>query len=431
MLQCKCGIYRLKENFNMKYTYRHTLYASYLGYITQAIINNLAPLLFVTFQKEFHISLEQIGLLISFNFAVQIATDLAAVKYVDKIGYRKAAVIAHVLSFSGIVALAVFPFLFLNPYLGLISAMFISAVGGGLLEVLISPIVESLPGEEKASAMSLLHSFYCWGHVAVVILSTAWFLLLGMDRWFFLPFFWAVIPLLNTFLFAKVPMRVLVEEEKRVPLRKLFTRKFFWLFFVLMVCSGASEQSMSQWASLFAETGLGVSKTLGDLLGPCAFAILMGSVRTFYGIKGAGINLEKMLAFSSILCVVCYLTVVFSPIPLISLAACALCGFSVGLMWPGTFSLSAKHFPQGGTAMFAILALAGDLGCSSGPGLVGLISNTVQNKKISLFTWMDLTEGGLKTGLLVAVVFPVLMWAGVSLLKKKTNYTNDNLSRNN
>ncbi|NLN66163.1 MAG: MFS transporter [Clostridiaceae bacterium] len=403
----------------MKYTYKHTLHACCLGYITQAIINNLTPLLFVTFQREFSVSLEQIGLLISFNFAVQLLTDLVSIKYVDRIGYRRAAIIAHVLSFLGLIALAVFPFMFSSAYLGLLIAMMVSAMGGGLLEVLISPIVESLPGEEKASVMSLLHSFYCWGHVAVVVVSTGYFLLFGVEKWFYLPLFWATVPLLNMLLFFKVPLRVLVAEEERIPLLKLFKRKFFWLFFVLMVCAGASEQAMSQWASLFAETGLGVSKTMGDLLGPCAFAILMGSVRTFYGIKGSKINLEKMLIFSSILCVACYLLAVFSQNPLISLVGCSLCGFAVGMMWPGTFSMSARNFPQGGTAMFAVLALAGDLGCSMGPGLVGLVSNTVKENGIFMFTGSNINESGLKTGLFAAIIFPILMWVGVAVLKRK------------
>lgn len=407
----------------MKHTYKHTLYASYLGYITQAIINNLAPLLFVTFQREFHISLEAIGLLISINFGIQIVVDLAATKFVDKIGYRTSAVIAHIASTIGLICLGILPNILPNAYLGLVIAVTINAIGGGLIEVLISPIVESLPGDEKASAMSLLHSFYSWGHVLVVVLSTLYFIIVGISNWIYLPIIWAIVPFFNTFLFSKVPLRTLVEAHERIPLKRLFTAKVFWILFFLMISAGASEQAMSQWSSLFAEMGLGVSKTLGDLMGPGAFAVLMGISRTFYGLKGSKLNLSKTLIFSSVCCVASYMLAVFSPIPLFSLIGCALVGLFVGIMWPGALSLSAKSYPQGGTAMFAILALAGDVGCSSGPGLVGIISNTVQNINLEfLATWFSnnsITEVGLKTGLMIAAIFPIIMVLGVVMLKKK------------
>ncbi len=405
----------------MKFTYRHTLHASYLGYVTQAIINNLPPLLFVTFQREFTISLEQIGLLISVNFGVQLLTDLVAVKLIDRIGYRVGIVCAHVLSFLGLVAFSVLPFVFSWGYTGLLISMTLCSIGGGLLEVLVSPIVEALPGEEKATAMSLLHSFYCWGQVAVVLLSTVFFLTAGVGKWYYLPVLWSILPLVNTFFFARVPLRSLVEDENRQPLRQLFKRRLFWLFILLMVCAGSSELAMSQWASLFAELGLGVSKFVGDLLGPCTFAIGMGLVRFLYGIKGSKLKLERMLVLSSILCIFSYLVTVFSPFPLLSLVGCATCGVSVAMLWPGTFSLTSRHFPRGGTAMFAVLALAGDLGCSAGPGLVGYISNKVQKLASSqMLPWIkDTTELGLKLGLLFTVIFPVVMFVGFSLLIKR------------
>jgi len=410
----------------MKFTYKHTLYASYIGYITQAIINNLTPLLFVTFQREFNITLEQIGFLISLNFGIQIFTDTISAKYADKFGYRICAVFAHILTLSGLLAMGILPFVFSNGYTGLMAAVILNGIGGGLIEVLISPIVESLPGEEKASAMSLLHSFYCWGHVAVVLLSTLYFLLAGINHWYYLPVIWSLVPAVNIFLFSKVPLRKIVEEEQKIPLRKLLGQNYFWLFIILMLCAGSAELAMSQWSSLFAEIGLGISKTAGDLLGPCAFAVLMGLSRTFYGIKGSKINLQKALTFSSFLCILSYLLTIFSPLPVISLIGCALCGFSVGMMWPGTLSLAAKQFPRGGTALFAFLALAGDIGCSSGPGLVGLVANAVQKSPdsfaVNWFFSMDATEAGLKTGLLLAVIFPVIMWIGVrkTVLKSTT-----------
>lgn len=409
----------------MKFTYRHTLYASWLGYITQAIINNLAPLLFVTFQKKFDISLEAIGLLISLNFGVQITVDLIAARLADKIGWRKLIVSAHVFTVLGLFCLGILPRILPSPYMGLIIAVTIYATGGGIIEVLISPIVESLPGEEKASAMSLLHSFYCWGHVAVVILSTLYFLAAGTSKWHYLPMLWAIIPFFNIFLFAKVPLRRLVEEGKQLPLRKLFSSGFFWLLIILMISAGASEQAMSQWSSLFAELGLGVSKTLGDLLGPMAFAVFMGLSRTLYGIFGSKIKLRKALIISSACCAASYFLVVFSKSPYLSLVGCALVGLFVGLMWPGIFSLTARVFPLGGTAMFAYLALAGDLGCSVGPGIVGLVSNAVQRAGGSFLSGLihslSITEAGLKVGILTAVVFPLILVVGVTVLKKKAS----------
>lgn len=406
----------------MKYTYKHTLYASYIGYITQAIINNLSPLLFVTFQREFQISLEQLALLISLNFGMQILVDIIAIRFVDKIGYRFSAIISHVAATLGLVCMGILPNLLASPYNGLIIAVILNSIGGGIIEVIISPIVESLPGDEKASAMSLLHSFYCWGFVLVVVLSTLYFNVIGLEYWYYLPLLWALVPLINTYFFMKVPLRVLVEEDKQTPLRKLFSAKIFWVLILLMISAGAAEQAMTQWSSLFAELGLGISKTMGDLLGPCTFAVLMGLSRTYFGTRGSKLKLRKALILSSILCVASYMLVVFSPIPLLSLIGCGLVGLSVGIFWPGTLSLSVKVYPSGGTAMFAVLALAGDLGCSFGPGLVGLISNRVQNNGSfsflsSLISGADYTQVGLKTGLLMAIIFPIFMILGIVVLR--------------
>jgi fucose permease len=406
----------------MKFTYKHTLYASYLGYITQAIINNLAPLLFLTFQKEFDISLENIRILIVLNFAIQIITDILAAKFIDKIGYRTSIVGAHVLSVLGLVSMGILPYVFSNAYVGLVIAMSINAVGGGLIEVLISPIVQALPGEEKESAMNLLHSFYCWGQVVVILLTTLYFSMVGTEKWMYIPIIWGIIPLFNMVLFLKVPLRVLVDEEVRIPVKKLFTARIFWMFIILMICAGASEQAMAQWTSLFAEAGLRVSKSMGNLLGTCAFAILMGTARVFYGIKGSKINMKMALIFSSILCILSYLLAVFAPNPLVSLIGCALCGLSVGIMWPGVFSLSAKYYPKGGTVMFAVLALAGDVGCSAGPGIIGFVSNGVEKARVTFsngwFYSTNITEIGLKTGLLFVIIFPIIMLFSVIALKK-------------
>lgn len=388
----------------MSSNYKHTLYASYLGYVTQAIINNLAPLLFLTFQRTYHISFAQIGFLLSLNFGIQLLVDLLSVKYIDRIGYRRAVVWAHILAAVGLICLFALPELLPKPYTGLMIAICIYAIGGGALEVLISPIVEACPTEGKASQMSLLHSFYCWGHVLVVLLSTIFFQVFGIENWNYLVCFWAIVPLFNAIYFSKVPINKLVEEESIMPVRALFSLKTFWIFILLMICAGASEQAMSQWASAFAESGLGISKTMGDLLGPCLFAILMGTSRVLYSKYSDKINLKKGLFFSGLLCIMSYCITVFIPNPMISLLGCGLCGFSVGILWPGTFSLASTEFKQGGTALFALLAFAGDIGCSAGPGLVGKMT--------------DIMNGSLKQGLIFGIIFPILLIIGISLYIK-------------
>lgn len=401
-----------------KLNYQHTRWACYLGSVTQAAVNNLPPLLFLTFQQEFHISLELITLLITMNFGIQLVTDLVFAKLIDKIGYRTAAVMSHTLAFAGLIFLGIFPYILPSPYLGLCISTAVNAVGGGLAEVLISPIVESIPGEQKASSMSLSHSFYSWGQVGVILFSTLYFNLAGIGQWRYLPLIWAVLPLFNIFFFARVPLCRLVEDtDRQMKVRTLFGKKVFWILFCLMVCSGAAEQTMAQWASFFAESGLQVSKTMGDLLGACSFAALMGISRTFYGLAGHKICLKRALIISSLGCVLGYLLAAVSPYPLLSLGGCALCGLSVGLMWPGVTSLSAKEFPLGGTAMFAFLALAGDLGCTAGPGLMGVVSGMIQRSGDVLAEYSGYSA--LRGGLLVMMVFPLMLILGLLLLRKR------------
>ncbi len=388
----------------MNKKYKQTLCASYIGYITQAIVNNLAPLLFVTFQKEFSISLEQIGFLITFNFGIQMLVDFVSARYVERIGYKICIVAAHILAFLGLMGLGIYPYLFDHAYWGLMLAIAFYAVGGGLIEVLISPIVEALPTGEKSSSMSLLHSFYCWGQVLVVVLSTLYFITIGLKHWKYLPAIWSLVPLFNAIFFIKVPVNTFGKNDETLSVKNLFSMKLFWIFIIMMVCSGASEQSMSQWASFFAESGLNVSKTLGDLLGPCMFAIFMGVSRTFYGKYTEAIELKKYIFISSIICAISYLVTVFAPMPLLSLLGCSICGLSVGIMWPGVFSLAAAHCPKGGTAMFAFLALAGDIGCAGGPAVVGTLS--------------EVSGGNLKAGLLCAMVFPVILLIQIHSLRR-------------
>ncbi len=387
----------------MKLTYNHTVYACYLGYITQAIINNFAPLLFLTFQDSFNIPLEKITLLITLNFVTQLFVDFVSAKFVDKIGYRTSIITAHVCCAFGLIGMAVLPML-IQHYTGLVISVILYAIGGGIIEVLISPIVEACPFDNKASAMSLLHSFYCWGSVAVVLLSTLFLGGFGKQSWAILAIIWALVPIFNTVFFCFVPINSLADETQPMSIRELFKTKIFWIFAVLMLCAGASELAMTQWASAFTESALGVSKAVGDLAGPCFFAVLMGTCRVLYAKFGEKLDLIKAVTLSCCLCVFAYLVIVFSPLPILSLIGCGICGFSVGLLWPGVFSIAAEKCPKGATTMFAFLALAGDLGCSSGPTLVGFVAGAFNDN--------------LKAGLLAAIIFPIIMIIFAQILKR-------------
>ena len=387
----------------IKSNYNHTIYACYIGYITQAIVNNFVPLLFLTFATDYQLSLDKITLITTINFLVQLLVDLLAVKVVDRIGYRPCLVFGHLCAVVGLAGLAFFPEFIGNAYVGIMTCVILYAIGGGLMEVLISPVVEACPTTKKEAAMSLLHSFYCWGHVGVVLLSTLFFQCFGISNWRLMACVWALVPLFNIFYFLLVPIYPIVAENEKLSVRGLLGQKTFWLLVVLMVCAGASEQAMSQWASAFAESALKVSKTVGDLAGPCAFAILMGTARAFYGKYSDKLPLIKMMKASAVLCIGCYLLAALVNNPLISLIGCALCGFSVGIFWPGTFSVAAMKLPGGGTAMYALMALAGDLGCSSGPSVVGFVANAC--------------GGNLKIGIIVALLFPIVMLLGLSRVK--------------
>ena len=400
--------------------FKSTVFACYRGYITQGIVNNLSPLFFVLFQNKFGISYSLISALILCNFVTQVITDMLSVKYVDRIGYRKSAVIAHALAFLGLVMQGTLPNVLPAPYVGLVLATIVNGVGGGLIEVIISPIVDSCPGDAKASAMSLLHSFYCWGQVGVVLITTLLLRLIGEDLWFIIPILWSLLPLYNLFRFLNVPLMPTVPEEEKTPLKTLFTSKIFLVALLLMLCAGASELAMSQWSSLFAERALGVTKVIGDLLGPCLFAVFMGIGRTIYGVWGEKIHLTGAMVFCAALCILCYLGTALFENPWLSLLSCALCGFSVSLMWPGTFSLTSAAYPKGGTAMFGILAVLGDVGCSVGPALMGAVSGAVSgNAKIAAsFPNLTADQLGLKSGMLFSSVFPAFILIGVLLLTR-------------
>lgn len=392
----------------MKQSYNRTFVASCMAFVCQAIVVNLAPLLFVTFQKEFDISVGKIGFLVTYNFLIQLTVDILASRFADRIGYRKCVIAAHVFCVIGLIGLGQFPYWFSDPYIGLLVATTIYAAAGGLIEVLISPIVEALPMKNKSAAMSLSHGFYAWGYAVVVILSTVYLVLAGMVRWRLLTALWAVVPVVNVLLFANAPILTLPADDTPEKSEGIFRQKTLWFFALLILCGGASEQAMGQWASYFAETGLKVNKATGDLLGPCLFAALMGLSRVGYGFFGEKIPLEKCLFVSGSLCSASYLLTVFSPYPILSLIGCACCGLFAGIMWPGMVSVSAKAFPKGGTAMFALLAVAGDMGCALGPSVVSAVSGFFENQ--------------LKAGLLAAVCFPILFGLGLWFVMKKLSH---------
>lgn len=391
----------------MKSNYKQTISACFIGYIIQAIVNNFVPLLFVTFQKSYSIELSKITVLITINFVIQLCIDLASAYFIDKIGYRASALIAHGCSAAGLILLTILPELLPSAYAGIVISVIIYAIGGGLLEVLLSPIIEACPTGNKEKAMSLLHSFYCWGHMGVVLLSTAFFAIFGIENWKALALIWAAVPVLNGIFFTRVPIYPLVDEgEKGLTLKQLTASKTFWIMMLMMFCAGASEQSVSQWASTFAEEGLGVSKTIGDLAGPTAFAALMGTSRLIYGKLGHRIDINKFMGFSCVLCIAAYLCISIVQNPAIELIGCAVCGFSVGILWPATFSKASASIKGGGTLLFAMLALAGDLGCSAGPTLAGFVSGKFGNN--------------LRAGILAAIVFPALLLLGLLLSRKNS-----------
>lgn len=389
----------------MKADYKKTVNACFIGYIVQAVVNNFVPLLFLTFQSQYGIPLSKITFLITFNFSIQLVIDLLAAKFVDKIGYRASALLAHASAALGLCMLAFLPELTKDPFIGILISVVVYAVGGGLLEVIVSPIVEACPTDNKEAAMSLLHSFYCWGHVGVVLLSTLFFRFVGIGHWKILACLWALVPLLNMLAFFKVPIAPIIEEGGQgLSFKELLKNKVFWLLMLLMLCAGSCEQAVSQWASAFAEAGLGISKTAGDLAGPMFFAIMMGLSRAFYGKYGDKLDLVRFMKISGVLCLCSYLLISLSPVPVPSLVGCGLCGLSVGILWPGTFSLGSAGIKGGGTMMFAFFALAGDVGCSVGPTYVGTVTS--------------LSDGNMKQGILLACVFPILLLAGLMAVRK-------------
>ena len=384
--------------------FNHTIYASYIAYIVQALVNNFTPLLFVTFSLTYGITLDKIGLIVSINFIFQLIVDFIAAKVVDKIGYRASMLSAHISAGFGFILLAFLPEI-IDPYTAILISTLFTAMGGGLIEVTVSPVVEATPSTNaKEAAMSLLHSFYCWGQLFTILVSTLFFVLFGINNWRVMSLLWAILPLLNSIYCIFIPIRQLTEKGKALSVKKLFSNKHFWMFLFIMVCAGSTELTVAQWASALAEKNLHVSKTVGDLLGPCMFALFMGIVRALYAKISSKIVIENALLLSGIIGVIGYLMIALFENPVISLAGCAMCGVASALLWPGTLSLSAKTIYGGGTAMFAFLALGGDLGCSIGPGIAGWVS--------------EIWGGNLQIGILSGIIFPIGIILGSLLYKK-------------
>lgn len=411
----------------MKMSYRTTYYAACTGFGVQSIVINLSPLLFLTFQNQFNISFAQIGMLVTCNFVIQMLIDMSSALFVDKIGYRKAAVLSQISATIGLIGLGVFPEILSDSYAGIVLATVFLGIGGGLMEVVGNPIVETLPINIRSADLSLMHSFYSWGLVAVVLFSTMFFSMFGIENWKILTALWAIVPLTNALVFLKTPIVNPKPEDEKLSFTGLFKTKVFWVLLILMICAGVSEQAISQWASLFAEAGLGVSKSTGDILGPCLFAVLMGISRVYYAKANHGLNLRKFIMLSSCLCVVSYVIVVFSPFPVVSLLGCGLCGLSVGIMWPGVVALATKYCPKGGTSMYSMLALFGDIGCSLGPTMVGLVagaSGDTVKMLGNIFAHGSTDEIALKIGILSTIIFPIAMVVTtvfLSKLRKKTS----------
>lgn len=387
----------------MAQNYRKTVIACYLGFVTQAITANFAPLLFLTFHNNYSIPLGKIALISSVFFVTQLIVDILCAKFADKIGYRRCVVGSQLMSAVGLIGLAFLPELLPDPFTGIIISTVIYAVGSGLTEVLVSPIVEACPFEHKEAAMSLLHSFYCWGSVGVILISTLFFAVFGIENWKWLSCAWAIIPFINMFNFSSCPIEHPVEDGEGMGIKGLLKVPLFWLAIVLMICAGASELSMAQWASAFAESALGLSKSVGDIAGPCLFAVTMGISRTIYGKYGNKLDLMKFMIGSGCLCLVCYVTASTASIPMLGLLGCIMCGFSVGIMWPGAISICSAKIPSGGTAMFALLAMAGDMGGALGPWIVGNITQSAGDN--------------MQKGMLAGCVFPIVLTLVLLIMK--------------
>lgn len=389
--------------------YKSTIRACYIGNLVGALVTNLSPLLFVILMGSYNLSFEQVGRLVLINFFTQIIADLAFSKPVDTYGVRPFITLGHALVFIGFVMFAFSPRLFPHsPYTGLMLATVVFSCGGGLLELLLSAIVQAVPSDAKAAAMSLLHSFYAWGFIVVVVLTFLMLKLFGSANWPWLFLIWSLVPLFNFFNFLRVPLPPQVPDEHRTSTRVLASTPFFIFVVLGIALGGAAEVSMSQWTSAYAETTLGLSKQTGDLLGLCLFAGLLGLGRVLYGTYGKRFDIWRVMFLGSLFAAGCYLVAALSQHPIVSLVACAFCGLGVALLWPGSVTNAAHRFPFAGASMFAILAAGGDTGAAVGPWLLGLIADQIPT---------DFPLSPLRVGMVIGTLFPLAM-AGCLLIQR-------------
>lgn len=378
-----------------KINYTPTKISAYVGYFVQAIVNNFLPILFVAFQDIYGIGYEKLGRLIVFNFITQMVTDILSPKIISLLGYRKTAVMCQLIAALGLTLAAVLPNVLPNAYIGIVLAVIVYAFASGLMEVIISPMIEMLPTSNKSGNMSLLHSFYCWGQAITTVGTTLLLSAFGYRGWTYIPLIWAIVPFINAFSFIRVPIVEPQPERKSDSFRVLFSDRRFRVFMLIMLCAGASEIAMAEWASVFAQNALGVSQIAGDLAGPCAFSLFMGLGRLLYAAFSEKISYRSTVIVLGLCCAVCYYIAAFASIPIFALAACALCGFTVSILWPGTISAGAVAFPRGDAVMFSVFAMCGDIGCCIGPWLLGVVAEH--------FT--------LNIGFAVSSFFPLLMVA--------------------
>ena len=383
--------------------YLPTKIASYVGFVVQAVINNFLPILFIVFQNVYGLSYEKLARIIVFNFATQIIVDMCVPKIISALGYRKCAVMCQGLAALGLMMLGILPNIMENTYFAIIMSVMVYAFGSGLMEVALSPLVEGLPSKNKRGSMAILHSFYCWGQAFTVIVTTALVLGFGFKNWTYVPLVWASIPFFNMFAFLKVPIIEPDKTEKRDGLLNLLRNDKFRLYMIMMLCAGAAEVAMAQWASLFAQNALGVSKVVGDLAGPCAFAVFMGTGRIWYALAAKKVSFKKTIIVMSIGACICYMMVAICNVAAVSLVFCAICGFTVSIAWPGIYSAGAVAFPKASAVMYSVFAMCGDTGCALGPWLIGIIADNL----------------GLNIGFAAASIFPIGMILSAVLLLKK------------
>ncbi len=405
--------------------FKLTRFGCYICFIIQAIIINFPPVLFLIFSNSYSIPLSKITLLVIINFVCQFVMDSLSALFSSKLNYRVMVLTANVFSTAGLILLGILPDILPDPYIGLVIATLICAIGSGLIEVMGNPIMQSCPKEKEGFSMGLLHSFYAWGHLGTILVSTFFLLTFGEESWRIMSFIWALVPTANIVIFLFAPIeQPSPEMEKTSSLSSLAKTEMFWLFIFLMLLAGACEQGIAQWASAFAETALLTTaipkesvKLIGDLLGPCFFALTMAISRMVYPKICERLDLRKTMILSSSLCAVCYISAGLSQDPFIALIGCGICGLSVGIMWPGTLDLAAKSCTFVGTALFAMLSLAGDVGCTTGPALVGFAA--------------DALGGDLKTGLLLGAILPILLVLALIFFKstKHPNNKYDSIGR--